>query len=96
MVTFLLFARPALLALGGADPGTPRERRRLTTAIPRHEGRDECVRVHLEGEDAATPTGPQASHVLTSMLGADALAIVPRGEGELPAGSEVEVERLPR
>ena len=96
MVTFLLFARPALLALGGADPGTPRERRRITAPIPRHEGRDECVRVSLDGDGQATPTGPQASHVLTSMLGADALAIVPRGEGELPAGSEVEVERLPR
>ncbi len=96
MVTFLLFARPALLALGGADPGTPRERRIITAPLPRHAGRDECVRVRLDGADHATPTGPQASHVLTSMLGADALAIVPRGDGELPAGSEVEVERLPR
>jgi molybdopterin molybdotransferase len=95
MVTFLLFTRPALLALQGADPGTPRERKRLTAAIARHTARDECVRVRLDG-DAATPTGPQASHVLTSMLGADALALVPRGEGELPAGSLVDVERLPR
>ena len=94
MVTFLLFARPALLALQGADPGTPRERKRLTQAIPRHEGRDECIRVTVTG-DEATPTGPQASHVLTSMLGADALAIIPRGSGDLAAGSEVEVERLP-
>ena len=45
-------------------------------------------------DGAATPTGPQGSHVLTSMLGADALAIVPRGEGELAAGDEVEVEPL--
>lgn len=94
MVTFLLFARPALLALQGADPGTPRQRKRLTRAVGRHAGRDECVRVSLDGAEA-TPTGPQDSHVLTSMLGADALALVPRGEGELPAGSEVEVERLP-
>ena len=94
MVTFLLFARPALLALQGADPGTPRERKRLAQAIPRHEGRDECIRVTIAG-DEATPTGPQASHVLTSMLGADALAIIPRGSGDLAAGSEVEVERLP-
>ncbi len=95
MVTFLLFTRPALLGLQGADPGTPRERKVLTEAIPRHANRDECVRVRLDG-DAATPTGPQASHVLTSMLGADALALVPRGEGDLAAGAEVEVERLPR
>lgn len=94
MVTFLLFARPALLAMQGADPGSARERKRLTQAVPRHAGREECVRVVLDG-DAATPTGPQASHVLTSMLGADALALIPRGEGELAAGSEIEVERLP-
>jgi len=49
------------------------------------------VRVSLDG-DIATPTGPQGSHVLTSMLGADGLARVAAGEGELPAGSTVEVE----
>jgi molybdopterin molybdotransferase len=38
------------------------------------------------------PTGPQGSHVLSSLLGADALAIVPRGEGELAAGTEVLLE----
>jgi hypothetical protein len=30
--------------------------------------------------------------VLSSLLGADALAIVPRGEGVLPAGAEVVLE----
>ena len=38
----------------------------------------------------------RARIVLTSMLGADALALVPRGEGELPAGAEVDVELLLR
>jgi molybdopterin molybdotransferase len=42
----------------------------------------------------AVVTGPQGSHQLSSMLGADGLAIVPRGEGELPAGAEVEIERI--
>jgi hypothetical protein len=28
------------------------------------------------------------------MLGADALALIPAGDGELPAGAEVEVQRL--
>jgi molybdopterin biosynthesis enzyme len=32
--------------------------------------------------------------VLTSMLGADALALIPSGEGELAAGERVEIELL--
>jgi molybdopterin biosynthesis enzyme len=43
----------------------------------------------------ATPTGPQGSHQLRSMLGADGFAIVTAGEGTLEPGAEVEVERLP-
>ena len=95
MVTFLLFVRPALAALQGGDPAPRPGRARLTTAVPRSPGRDEAVRVRLEA-GAATPTGDQGSHRLTSMLGADALALVPRGEGELPAGAEVDVELLLR
>ena len=94
MVTFLLFARPALRALQGADPQVPRTRATLTQAVPRHAGRDECVRVRLE-DGRATPTGAQGSHRLTSMLGADGFAIVTRGDGEAAAGDEVEVELLP-
>jgi len=94
MVTFLLFARPALRALQGADPQVPRTRATLTQAVPRHAGRDECVRVRLE-DGRATPTGAQGSHRLTSMLGADGFAIVTRGQGEAAAGDEVEVELLP-
>ena len=40
------------------------------------------------------PTGPQGSHLLTSLLGADALALVPLGEGEVAAGEPVAVERI--
>jgi len=65
--------------------------------VPRSEvsrlGADSPVRVTLDGGEA-TSTGPQGSHQLSSMLGAGGLAIVPAGEGELPAGSEVEVEPL--
>ncbi|WP_372787810.1 gephyrin-like molybdotransferase Glp [Paraconexibacter sp.] len=93
MVTFLLFARPALLALQGAPAILPRERAVLTVAVQRNAQRDEMIRVTLDG-DRATPTGSQGSHVLTSMLAADALALVPRGAGELPAGAQVSVERL--
>jgi molybdopterin molybdotransferase len=91
-VTFLLFARPALAALAGADPSVPRTSAPLAVALPRHPDRDEMVRVYRDADGRVAPTGPQDSHVLSSLLGADALALVPRGEGELPAGTEVVLE----
>lgn len=91
-VTFLLFARPALNALQGADASVPRTTATLATAIPRNPERDEMVRVHRNADGTVAPTGPQGSHVLSSLLGADALAIVPRGEGELAAGATVTLE----
>ena len=94
MVTFLLFARPALARLQGADPTAARITATLTTSIARNPGRDEAVRVRLDDERRATPTGPQGSHQLTSMLRADGLALVRAGEGELAAGDPVEVELL--
>jgi molybdopterin molybdotransferase len=97
IVTFQLFARPALLALQGAAPEALRVEARLTEAMPRHSARDEAVRVRLEeaeGGRRAIPTGEQGSHQLTSMLGADGLAMIPAGEGEVAAGELVEVELL--
>jgi molybdopterin molybdotransferase len=91
-VTFLLFARPALNALQGTDATVPRTTAPLAVAIPRHPDRDECVRIRRRPDGAVEPTGPQGSHVLSSLLGADALAIVPRGEGDLPAGTTVTLE----
>jgi len=93
MVTFLLFVRPALARLQGAPAPPPRLRAELAVAVPRRPERDECVRVRLE-EGRARPTGPQGSHQLYSMVGADGLAVIPAGEGELPAGASVEVEPI--
>jgi molybdopterin molybdotransferase len=90
-VTFTLFARPALAALQGADPAPQLRRARLAVPVERHPDRDECVRVRIDADGAATPTGPQGSHILTSLLGADGLAVIPRGEGELDAGTEIVV-----
>jgi molybdopterin molybdotransferase len=91
-VTFLLFARPALAALQGADASVPRTEATLATALPRNPDRDELVRVRRRPDGTVEPTGPQGSHVLSSLLGADALAIVPRGDGELPQGAQVALE----
>jgi molybdopterin molybdotransferase len=93
IVCFLLFARPALAALQGVALPPQRGRAVLGEAVPRQRTREEAVRVRLE-DGRAIPTGPQGSHQLSSMLGADALAIVPRGDGRLEAGAEVEIERI--
>ncbi|TML05379.1 MAG: molybdopterin molybdenumtransferase MoeA, partial [Actinobacteria bacterium] len=90
-VTFTLFARPALAALQGADPAPRRRRARLAVDVERHPERDECVRVRIDEQGAATPTGPQGSHILSSLIGADGLAVIPRGDGVLAAGAPVDV-----
>lgn len=95
MVTFMLFARPALLALQGADPTGRRVSATLTAPVAALPDRAQAVRVRLEETFAgrtATPTGPQGSHQLRSMVGAQGLAIVPAGDTRIPAGATVSVE----
>jgi len=98
MVTFQLFVRPALAALQGADPSISRTAARLDQSVARNRRREQAVRVRLAaGHDGwrVSPTkGAQGSHVLTSMLGANALALIAPGEGEASAGELVEVELL--
>jgi molybdopterin molybdotransferase len=97
MVTFQLFARPALRALQGADPGVTRSTAILDGPIAANPNRDQAVRCRLRmAADGwhAKPTGPQGSHVMSSMLGAAALAIVPAGERDLAPGERVEIELI--
>jgi molybdopterin molybdotransferase len=98
MVTFQLFARPALAALQGAPPAARRFAASLEEPVARSPRREQAVRVRLRQGDngllASPTTGAQGSHVLTSMLGADAFALIPPGEGEAAAGERVEVELL--
>ena len=97
LVTFLLFARPALLALAGESPLRQRALAVLDEDCERVPGRVHCARcrIHLRDDGwHATTTGPQSSHILSSMLGAEALAIIPAGEGVLAAGEQVTVELL--
>jgi molybdopterin molybdotransferase len=97
MVTFQLFARPALRALQGADPAFSRSTGVLDAPATRSPDREQAVRCRLRVADDGfhvEPTGAQGSHVLSSMLGAGALALIPPGDGELPAGSRVAIELL--
>ena len=97
-VTFSLFVGPALLALQNAtDPPPLDTEATLGIAVGRNRTREQAVRVRLErldGTTVALPTGPQASHIVTSLLGADALALIPAGEGDAPAGTRVQLQPL--
>ncbi|MGB9184745.1 MAG: gephyrin-like molybdotransferase Glp [Solirubrobacteraceae bacterium] len=98
VVTFSLFVSPALAALQGAHPVRGHQGTAvLGVEVRRNPRREQAIRVRLErgdGPPVATPNGPQGSHVLTSLIGADALAMIPAGEGALPAGSRVALEPL--
>jgi molybdopterin molybdotransferase len=98
VVCFLLFVRPALRALQGAVPLPAPEVAVLAEDVPRNPARLEAVRVALDTADdgvtRARPTGAQDSHLLTSLLRADALALIPAGAAPLPAGSPVACERI--
>ena len=99
MVTFLLFGRPAIRVLTGGDPDRDRAHAILDEDLAKKPGRAHAVRCRLELRDDgwhARSTGAQGSHVLTSMLGADCLAILPTDAGDVLAGERVEIELLPR
>jgi molybdopterin molybdotransferase len=98
VVTFSLFVLPALRALQGASATTrPEPDAVLGVEVKRNPRREQAIRVTLDrgdGPPSATPTGAQGSHMLTSLLGADALAMIPPGEGALAAGSSVRLAEL--
>jgi molybdopterin molybdotransferase len=99
MVTFLAFVRPALLAMAGGEPTARRVTARLGAAYEKPTDRAHAVRCRLELDERgwiAWPLPRQGSHVLTSMLAADALALIPTESPGLAAGDAVEVELLDR
>jgi molybdopterin molybdotransferase len=98
-VTFSLFVAPALAVLQGAEPTTGLGTAVLGADVPRNPRREQAVRVRLERRDGATvaiPNGPQGSHVVTSLVGADALALDAAGPGVIAAGTTVELAPLVR
>jgi molybdopterin molybdotransferase len=99
VVTFTLFVRPAILSLLGArQERSPWLEAQLGVTVRRNPIREQALRVRVErrnGTMIATPNGPQGSHVISSLLGADALALIPPGEGEMEQGAAVTLEPLP-
>ena len=94
-VTFELFARPAILRMGGRSRCFRRPlRATLSEAVSARPEKAHYLRVRLEPEGSgwrASPVGLQGSAILSGLAAADGLAIVPLGAGGLPAGAEVDV-----
>jgi molybdopterin molybdotransferase len=98
VVTFSLFVLPALHALQGLTEARRLEAEAVLGAdVKLNPRREQAIRVVLRREPERTqamPNGAQGSHILTSLLGADALAMIPAGEGVLPAGTSVTLAEL--
>jgi molybdopterin molybdotransferase len=98
LVACELFVRPALNALqGAAEPGPRFEAARLVADASRDSRRDVLVRaVAVFGEQGVelTPLAGQASHMIARAAAANALALIPRGEGVQTAGSTVRYLRI--
>jgi molybdopterin molybdotransferase len=99
LVGFELFVRPALAALqDAADSGPAFEAGRLAMPLRRNAARDELVRARRTTDEDGSrlePVGGQESHMIVRAAAANALVLVPRGEGELPAGATVRYLTLP-
>jgi putative molybdopterin biosynthesis protein len=96
-LTFDIFAAPLLARLEGAPPPDwPRARARLARKLASNMGSDDWVRVRLGRVNdslVATPL-PRGAGVLTSLVRADGLLVVPAPLEGHHAGEEVEVRLL--
>ena len=99
MVSFELFARPAMLKMMG--------KRRWDRPVLRAIARDRitsrgaprrlfarCIVTLENGRYHASLAGPQGSGILTSMVAANALTIIPEGVEVVEPGEEIDVLML--
>ncbi|MBT8202231.1 MAG: molybdopterin molybdotransferase MoeA [Acidimicrobiia bacterium] len=95
-VAFEQFVRPALLHMMGSPrlfrPHLPAV---LDEAVSTNPAKTVFVRVVVTWEDGrarASTSGGQDSNVLSALAAADALAVIPVGIGDVPAGGAVSLE----
>ncbi len=98
MVTFEMFARPAILKmLGRTNWRKPVIEATLLDGERNRDHRRVYLRAHVEKQDGqyvAHLTGPQGSGILTSMASANGLAIIPEDVPAVRAGDRVQVLML--
>jgi molybdopterin molybdotransferase len=92
-VSFHLFVAPALRKAMGQELGVfpPSVRATLTKPLKSAGERRVYFRVAVNGSMEATPLASQGSGSLTSMIGANGLAIVAEGVTRVEAGSAIDV-----
>jgi putative molybdopterin biosynthesis protein len=96
-LTFDIFAVPLLAALEGATPTErPRARARIARKLASSMGMDDWVRVRLGrvGRELVANPLPRGAGVLTSLVRADGLLVVPAGVEGHHAGEHVDVTLL--
>ncbi len=98
MITFELFARPAILKMMGR-PVTPKPEVTavIESPVKNTDGRRifaRAVVVRQNGHFHARLTGPQGSGILTSMARANGLAIIPEDTASVKPGDKVKVIML--
>jgi putative molybdopterin biosynthesis protein len=96
-LTFDIFAAPMLAELSGTAPRRrPTAKARLARKLASPLGKDDWVRVRLGivGDVAVATPLPRGAGVLTSLVRADGLLVVPAGVEGHHAGTEVTVELL--
>ncbi|HHL39928.1 MAG TPA: molybdopterin molybdenumtransferase MoeA [Deltaproteobacteria bacterium] len=97
-MAFEQFVRPALLKMSGHAALSRRTvRARLTRDVKKKRGRTNFLRAVVSyGEDgyAATPLEGQGSGMISTMVKANALVVVPSDAESLEAGSLVDVQML--
>lgn len=94
LVTFFLFARPALLKMMGCRNLPSPHMARLAESISSRAGRMEFVRGKLSSigsEFQTTPIRARGSHMLGGLAIADCLILLPDQEGTIEAGASVMV-----
>ena len=100
MVTFYQFVRDALLKLSGRDPVSPLPAFKVpcVSSLKKAPGRTEFQRGVLERDSHGTwsvrVTGEQGSGILRSMSEANCFIILPDSQGNVAAGTLVEVQVL--
>ena len=95
LVTFMRFARPAILRLSGAAETEPRSYRvKAGFPVKKKEGRREWLRVMLEHDEDGQPVlrkfPRDGAGILTSMVAADGLVELPEELTRLEAGTMVD------
>jgi molybdopterin molybdotransferase len=92
MLSFERFARPAMLKMAGH---TKLDRPQITVTMlePMHSGgRESYIRAIIERTEdgyTATTTGGQDSHMITSLVNANGLVIIPEGVNDVAAGEQL-------